>query len=462
MTLRLALRSLATRPVRSLVLAAGFGLGVAVMAGLLGVGEVILEQARSPALEGGGDLVVIGPAGVDSARFVTSQVLSAPPLAERVTAFSPTARATLYLVDGERPVAVRSRGGVPSLERALGDVETAGIAAWTDAPNDAAWAAPDPADVLRRLDRFHRVPQSTEFHAWWEWLYFNGRAGDTLFYVAFLAGPRVDAEQRRAAVGLHLQRGDELSSYGWSGTVEDAALLAGAPDLDFGPNRVRLDGLVYRIELDLQGKAAAERLRGRIELRAVPGRALPPLTLRAARGWLSGYVAPVLSGALEGELHAGPQRIELAGGKGYHDHNWGFWDGVSWQWGQVAGDGLSILYGRIRPPATVADPDRVPGFLLVLGPDGPLANSSNVTIEESGTAEHGAPARVVVTAGAAGNLVLDARVLRVIPNRGLFGESALRFLQLDADYHVHGRLGEREIDFRSRGAAETFRGDEEQ
>ena len=43
MILRLALRSLATRPVRTAVLACGFGFGIAVMAALLGVGDVILE-----------------------------------------------------------------------------------------------------------------------------------------------------------------------------------------------------------------------------------------------------------------------------------------------------------------------------------------------------------------------------------------------------------------------------------
>jgi len=44
MIIRLAIRSLAVRPVRTFVLACGFGLGIAVMAALLGVGEVILEQ----------------------------------------------------------------------------------------------------------------------------------------------------------------------------------------------------------------------------------------------------------------------------------------------------------------------------------------------------------------------------------------------------------------------------------
>ena len=50
MAVRIALRSLAVQPVRSAVLACGFGSGIAAMAGLLGIGEVILTQSRSPQL----------------------------------------------------------------------------------------------------------------------------------------------------------------------------------------------------------------------------------------------------------------------------------------------------------------------------------------------------------------------------------------------------------------------------
>ena len=54
MMLKVAWRSLMTRPIRAAVLAAGFGFGIAVMVTLLGVGQVILEQAHAPALKGGG------------------------------------------------------------------------------------------------------------------------------------------------------------------------------------------------------------------------------------------------------------------------------------------------------------------------------------------------------------------------------------------------------------------------
>ena len=71
MIVRLALRSLVSKPIRSAVLAGGFGLGVAVMAALLGIGSVILDQARAPALVGGGDVIVGSATGrLTTPKFV--------------------------------------------------------------------------------------------------------------------------------------------------------------------------------------------------------------------------------------------------------------------------------------------------------------------------------------------------------------------------------------------------------
>ena len=67
----------------------------------------------------------------------------------------------------------------------------------------------------------------------------------------------------------------------------------------------------YRIALDLpamppfrppsaerEGKPC--RVTGDLFIDASPGRALPPLTIRGAGGWVSGYVVPVMSGRLNG------------------------------------------------------------------------------------------------------------------------------------------------------------------
>ena len=467
MTVRLVLRTVLARPVRAAVLAGGFGFGIAVMAALLGVGEVIVEQSRAPALRGGGDLVVTGRAGdVHAARFLLSSVLGAPPLAPRARGVSPTVRGRLYLVQGDRVTRLRARGGVPSLERAVGDPETSPVAAWRDAPADRAWTAPRPEDVLRAMDRFHAIPDVPERVASWaEWLYFIGRSpdGSLRFYLTFLAGPRQADGLRAAGVRLQLEEKGEVRSFSARAAVAEEALLAGAPDLDIGANRVRLDGLRYRITLDLAADGGGPGVTGDIALDAPPGRSVPPFVVRGRGGWLSGYVVPVLSGDVAGMLRVGTRDVSLEGATGYHDHNWGFWEGVSWQWGQVSHEGLSFLYGRILPPADAfpSGGARLPGIVAVVGPSGPLAFARNAVIEETSSAE-GRPEVVRIAARENGlDLQMEARVEDVVRTRlggaGPASAGGRDFLQLRASYRVIGRIGDQVVDFSALGAAETFR-----
>ena len=484
----LAFRALLAHKLRSAVLAGGFGLGVSVIANLLGIGAVMLEQAGAPALAGGGDLVVAGSVGrVTSARFLLGSVLDRPAFADRVTVAVPNERRTLYLVRDGGTVPVAVRGGIPSLERRLGDEETSGVSAWNDAPADRAWTEPDPGDVLRAMDRFHPIPDVPHrADSWAEWLYFNGRQGDARFYLTFLVGPENEPGRRLAGVRLQLDDGGRRSAWGEAAEVDAAQVLAEAPDLTIGRSRVRLEGGRYRITLDLPRMAEAppgaprptaagttttttttssssssDRLIGEIVLDPDPGRSLPPFTIRGARGWTTGYVVPVMSGTLDGALDVGGRTLSLAGGTGYHDHNWGHWEGVSWQWGQVAGGGFSFVYGRVYPPADAADPEHMPGFLLALGSDGPVGYATRVTIDERDGAASDGPERIVVRARSRAldltmTLGVEDRVVSRM-DRASIG-NALDFHQMRAAYHVRGRVGEQEVDFTAAGAAETFRG----
>jgi hypothetical protein len=480
MMLRLAWRSLMTRPIRAAVLAAGFGFGIAVMAELLGVGHVILEQAHSPALNGGGDLVVRGPFGsVPSARFVMSSVLGASDLADRVAAASPSKQSRVFLMTSNGPVAVWATGGIPSLERALGDLEVAGIESWTDTRRDERWSKPDFGDVLRAMDRFHAIPDvPARASSWAEWLYFNGRTRDgrVRVYLTFLVGPPAETPgKRHATVRFQLERDGRSSNYSAHAEVDEAVVLANAPDLEIAGNRVRLDGRTYRMTLVLDADREASvtqllrpstnrrppvaqgaRLTGEIVLEAAPNQSLPPSAIRGAGGWVSGYVVPVLRGAMGGNLRIGEELLSFADAAGYHDHNWGFWEGVSWQWGQVAHGDLSVVYGRIFPPPDVADPARVPGYLAVLGPDGPLAFSADVGIDDA------QPGRVNVKAKSR-NMDLhmafsaDETVRTAMDLISGPGITPLNFVQMGGAFRVTGTAAGRSLDFEARGSAETFK-----
>jgi hypothetical protein len=455
---RLALRSLTAHPVRSAVLAAGFGVGVAVMAILLGVAAIVLEQAQAPALAGGGD-VVIQLAPQVPARLVMTGTLQSDALRERVRAAAPFHGRRLFLLDDRGATQVRARAGIPSLERALGDEETSGVTAWRDTPEDVAWTQDTPEKVLRFIDRFHPIPDAPEWAgSWAEWLYFNGRAERARFYLTFLVGPRLEDGRRGAGVRIQLDRNGRVENFSGGAAITEGEALQ-APDLTIGASSVRLEGLRYRIHLDLR-HADGRRLTGDLSLQASPGRLVPPLEITGARGWRTGYVVPVMSGALAGELRVDGDTIPLDGGTGYHDHNWGFWEGVSWQWGQVQQEDLSFIYGRVFPPREAADPERMPGFVGALGPDGPLGYATNVSITETNDAQ-GRPARIDVRArGTALDLQLRFDVASAITTRMAQGPLAtgLDFLQMRGQYTGTGRAGGREIRFSGPGSAETFRG----
>ena len=514
MILTLAFRSLLAHPVRTAFLAGGFGLGVAVMAILLGVGEVVLVQAQSPQLVGGGDVLVTGSQGqITAARVLLAGTLRSAPLAGQVRVAAPWSRAMIYLwpqsgskSDPPRGTVfrVRARGGIPSLERALDDSETADQPGWVDTAADRAWAAPDPGDVLRTVDRFHPIPDAPSYaDSWAEWLYFNGRAAGARFYLTFLVGPRDPSGKRSAGVRLQLDRDRGVESFHATTLLEDAA-VARAPDLTIGASSVRLDGLRYRIHLDLTrsvsekglhapsrpaapaqfprllraapvaarrlgvrqallGRTPSERdkrrLVGDLEIEAAPGRLVAPFEIHGAGGWRTGYVVPVISGTLDGSLRAGDDHVDFSKGTAYHDHNWGFWRNVTWQWGQVQHDGLSLVYGRVFPPRDAADPDRMPGVLAVVGPSGPIGYTTNLTIEETND-RAGKPVSIAVT-GRSSSLEVTMRldIESAVSNPMRSGPlgAGMTFMQLRGTYQVSGRAGEHHLGFRAQGSAETFR-----
>jgi hypothetical protein len=209
----------------------------------------------------------------------------------------------------------------------------------------------------------------------------------------------------------------------------------------------------------LQGQNG-RRLEGQLAIEGAPGKLVPPLEIGGARGWRTGYVVPVMAGTLDGALRVGEQTLSFANGTGYHDHNWGFWEGVSWQWGQVQQGGLSFLYGRVFPPREAADPERLPGFLGAVGPDGPLGYATNVTIQEQND-ERGQPRTITVRGrGPTLNLQMQFAVGSVVTTRMTQGPPAngISFLQMRGTYAVAGDAGDRHIEFSAPGSAETFRG----
>jgi hypothetical protein len=92
-------------------------------------------------------------------------------------------------------------------------------------------------------------------------------------------------------------------------------------------------------------------------------------------GVVSGYVVPALRAEASGSLCVAGRCTRYDAAQAYHDHNWGIWRGVTWEWGAARAGEYTLLYGRIEPPDSAASTqplfvylvDRA-GFLAVFRP----------------------------------------------------------------------------------------------
>ncbi len=80
-----------------------------------------------------------------------------------------------------------------------------------------------------------------------------------------------------------------------------------------------------------------------------------------------------------------------AGARTYHDHNWGTWGGVTWDWGQEQAGGYSVLYGGVSG----GDPDRTATGPRILH----LTDEhADVTGFRAGAQVHGNPSHAIFVA----------------------------------------------------------------
>ena len=378
MILLLALRNLTHRPLRSALLFVGYGLGVSVMIVLLSIGEALITQARDEKLVGGGSVTVL-PEGLDvevmktgglgglffsipNARFVQQQLLASPRLAGDVAGVAPQIEGKLlYLTtrDG-REHAVRATGEVPSATRAVGAAAPLLAGAWEDDDGDRRWTAPTAVELRHDIDHFHRPPAGLAApESWGEWHYFNVLSADRTrwtfisFIVAGEVGGAADRWGGQVLVTTHEQGG---AARRYVATVPSARVRMDTADADLriGENGVTVlpDGR-YAVRAEAREEGGAGRVRVDLIVSPAAGASLPGATLESG-DFASGYAVAGLRASADGTICEGARCERHAGTQAYHDHNWGTWQGVTWEWGATRAGAYTILYGRVDPPDTTA------------------------------------------------------------------------------------------------------------
>jgi hypothetical protein len=419
----LATRNLTLKPWRSVFLLFGFSMGVAVMIVLLSIGEALLDQAKDEKLVGGGTVTVL-PEGVDvevmktgglgglffsidHARFIHRQLLAAPRLADVVTAVAPQIEGKLlYLrtADG-RERAVRASGDIPSLTNAVGAGPDVVAGAWGDDSLDRRWRSPTDAELRHDIDHFHLPPRAAAGDpSWAEWHYFNVISPDRqrwAFVSFILAGDVGGASGRwggQVLVTLHEQGKPQRR---FTSTAQASAVRFSTTDADLaiGESRVEVqhDGR-YRVRARAREDGSGVPLTLDLLISPAAGAYFPGAALTS--GVVSGYVVAALRADASGSLCVGGVCTAYEAAQAYHDHNWGVWRGVTWEWGAARAGDYTLLYGRVEPPDSIsaAQPlfvylvDRS-GFLAVFRPrtiryeDGRSTVVNGRTIRTPSTAE---------------------------------------------------------------------------
>jgi hypothetical protein len=476
----LAFRHLLVKKGRSLFLLLGYGLGVGVMIVLLSVGAAMLEQSRDVSLVGGGEITVLPQGidveamrtggvsgmffGIDRARFLTRQLLGGPRHAAQVRTVSPAIENKLvYLGFRGKVLAARAGGEIPSRASALGAGLRVLSGAWKDAEADSAWILPGAGELYDELDRFHLPPVADS--SWGEWHYFNVAAGpDEWWYITYLVGGAV----RRGRWGgqllvTHRRPGGGYDRFTVAVPADSVLFDTARADLTLGGNTVRQRDGVYTIRAALPGASGGLSL----DLTVTPerNRYFPPVDLREGE-YISGYVVPALSAGASGRICIEGRCRSLAGAPAYHDHNWGVWRDVTWDWGAARGGNFNLLYGGVYAPGdSAALRNTGTSRLLVALVDSLGVRQIFRAREVHYEGVHPLAARYGVKAPASFSFIAvrEADTLRVTARIADFQATSRtssgmgrRFLQMRGSFELEGEVGGAPIHDSGTGFFETY------
>jgi hypothetical protein len=469
----LAFRHLMARKLRSVVLLLGFVFGVAAMIVLLSVGQAMLDQSRDVSLVGGGEVTVLpqgidvealrtGGAGaqffgIDRARFMARQVLGGPRQRELVTTVAPVIeRKLVYLQHAGRTAAVRAGGEIPSRSRALGAGLNVLAGRWEDAPGDSAYLTPTPQQLYDELDRFHRPHQSDS--TWAEWHYFNVvTSPDEWWYVTYMVRGDVSAGRGAGVVLITHRRVDgRYERFTAEESPERITFDTARADLVIGKSGVRQRNGTYYLQARAHGVAGALRLD--LEIRPERHQYFPRVEVND-RELLSGYVVPALAASASGRVCVAGRCVGVADAPAYHDHNWGVWRDVTWEWGTARGTRFNMVYGGVY----TSEREASPFFLAVVDSLGirQMLRFGRIDYQgarpASGTPGLMVPARFSMLARrGADTLRLDVMVDHAVASRGGPAARARYFVQMRGRFRAAGRVAGQPVADSGAGFFETY------
>ena len=227
-------------------------------------------------------------------------------------------------------------------------------------------------------------------------------------------------------------------------------------DLTLGESTVRQRNGIYHLRGRAAGPGGALRLD--LTLRPRANRYFPPVELRDD-AFLSGYVVPALAAEAAGRICIGARCSEVRDAPAYHDHNWGVWRAVTWEWGAGTGHDLSLLYGGVYAP----DRTTSPFFLTLVDSLGVRRVLRFRRIDYAGAQPAdgargaSAPERfTLVGTWERDTVTLRVRVAHALATDMSAGTFRRTFLQMRGDFSLRGRVGGGVLQDEGQGFFETY------
>jgi hypothetical protein len=379
----IAFRNIVYRPWRSALLFFGYGIGVAVMIALLSVGEALLTQARDEKLVGGGSITVL-PQGldvevmktggigglffsIDQARFIYDQLLASPRLSKSVSAVAPQIDGRLVYLRtlSGKEYAVKAAGEIPGRTQLVNGPVDLAEGEWKDDDRDTRWMSPTLAELRHDIDHFH-MPANTVANrdTWAEWHYFNVLSSDRRrwAFISFIVGGDVTSDNWGGSVTITLREEGKRSR------KFEARIPRTAVSFSTSSANLKLAGSTvtvtpagdYRVIAEASGDDGPIAIH--LTLRPAPRAYFPGASL-GRDDFVSGYTVPALRADATGSICVASRCERFENAQAYHDHNWGVWRGVTWDWGASRAGAYTILYGRV---ITKDDKREQPLFVYVV------------------------------------------------------------------------------------------------
>jgi hypothetical protein len=298
--------------------------------------------------------------------------------------------------------------------------------------------------------------------------------------VSFIVGGDVTGDQwgGQVLVTLH-ERGRAPRRFSRTIAKELVRFSTRDANLTIGRDSVRVlpDGR-YAVRADVREEGTGTPLT--LDLVVSPAQRVdfPGATL-VSGDFTSGYAVPALRADASGSLCVARVCEQFDGAQAYHDHNWGGWRGVTWEWGSARAGEYTLLYGRVTPEdsASATAGGNAPLFVYVADAQGFLAlfrprviryDDARVVRTAQGVLQVPATAELLDVRGDDSlrlTLTVDDAVatdtrIGLVDRGDSEAARALRapwFVQMAGEARLEGRVRGRVLSGRGRGFFETYR-----